>query len=198
MPLKDSKISRSHAPVATPPRVLRFRALDTRKNFPQASSAKRAESSFLSRFERVYLAHEAGGQFAGGREFAIDGYGRADLLWLAWRRPAADDDFSALALKERIQLTAIEAKMKDWRKGLQQASRYRYFANRALLVLPPATARIARKYLATFRSLNVGLWEFDPALGRITKHTTPRIRRPISGRAREKALHVLAQHLNLR
>ncbi|MEO5960120.1 MAG: hypothetical protein ABIR80_13465 [Opitutaceae bacterium] len=179
------------------PRVLRFRALDTRKNLPRASSAKRTESSFLSRFERAYHRQEVGREFAAGREFAIDGYGRADLLWLAWRRPAASDEFSALALKERVQLTAIEAKMKDWRKGLQQASRYRYFANRALLVLPPETARIARKYLATFRWLNVGLWAFDPALDRIVKHITPRLCHPLSGRAREKALQVIARHLNL-
>lgn len=153
------------------------------------------EINFLSRFERAYFAQEAGREFAAGREFGLDGYGRADLLWLAWRRSPGGEEFSALALKKRIQLTAIEAKLKDWRKGLQQASRYRHFANRALLVLPPEATRIARDYLPIFRSLNVGLWEFDPARSRIVKHTTPRARRALNGKARAKAMQVIQRHL---
>jgi hypothetical protein len=182
------------------PRVIRFRAHNTRQNLPDVSASKRQESNFLARFERAYFAQAkcAGGrEFAAGREFGIDGYGRADLLWLAWRHSPNAGDFSAVSLNRRIQLTAIEAKLKDWRKGLQQASRYRHFANRALLVLPPHTARIAREYLDFFRRLNVGLWEFDPDGACIVKHTTPRTRRPLSQRARLKAIRILQRYLNL-
>lgn len=179
-------------------RVIRFGAQNTRQNFPEASASKRTESNFLARFERAYFAQEMGREFAAGREFSLTGYGRADLLWIAWRRSSSREEFSAMALKKHIQLTAIEAKLKDWRKGLQQASRYRHFANRALLVLPPQTSRIACRYLPLFRSLNVGLWEFDPVSVRIVKHTTPHIRRALNGKAREKAMQVLQRHLNLR
>lgn len=180
------------------PRVIRFGAHNTRRNLPAASASKRGESNFLARFERAYFAQEtglSGHEFAAGREFGLDGYGRADVLWIAWKKTPDSSDFSALALSKRIHVTAVEAKLKDWRKGLQQASRYRYFANRALLVLPPDTARIALGFLETFRSLNVGLWEFDAATGRIIKHTTPRVRRALSRKARQKAIEIIHRQL---
>lgn len=184
----------------TTPRVIRFGAHNTRRNLPAESASKRGESNFLARFERAYFAQEkglTGHEFAAGREFGLDGYGRADVLWIAWKSVPSAADFSALALSKHIHVTAIEAKLKDWRKGLQQASRYRYFANRALLVVPPATARVALCYLDTFRELNVGLWEFDPATGRIIKYTTPRQRRPLNERARERAIQIIHRHLDL-
>jgi hypothetical protein len=182
------------------PRIIRFGSHNTRRNLPAASSAKRGESNFLARFERAYFEQEIGfpdHELVAGREFGLDGYGRADVLWIAWKPTLSPADFSALTLSKRIQVTAIEAKLKDWRKGLQQAARYRYFANRALLVLPPDTARIANSYLTTFRELNVGLWEFDPETARIIKHTTPRQRRALNERARERAVQIIHRHLNL-
>lgn len=181
------------------PRVIRFGAHNTRRNLPVASSSKRGESNFLARFERAYFAQAKspiGRNFAAGREFGLDGYGRADVLWMAWKQSPTGGDFSAVSLNKRIHVTAIEAKLKDWRKGLQQASRYRYFANRALLVLPPEATRVALGFLETFRSLNVGLWEFDPASECITKHTTPRIHRALNERAREKAIRIIHHHLS--
>jgi len=159
------------------------------------SSSKRGEVDFLAKFERVYLEEAIGGratqqQHASGREFALDGFGRADLVFMAWKPSNNSEDFSALAL-EHLDLTAIEAKIKDWRKGLMQASRYRFFANQALLVLPHASARIAARFLPTFQALQVGLWEFDPAALVITKHFTPAKTRPLNTKAREKAVHLI-------
>src|SRR5882672_9517733 len=96
------------------PRVIRFGSHNTRRNLPAASASKRREINFLAQFERAYFAQAkkpAVRAFAAGREFGLDGYGRADLLWLAWARD--DDEFSAVSLDRRIRLTAIEAKMKD-------------------------------------------------------------------------------------
>jgi hypothetical protein len=135
--------------------------------------------------------------FATGREFALDGFGRADLLFMAWPQANSPNEFIALALKNRLNLTAVEAKIKDWRKGLIQASRYRFFANRSLLVLPPDAARTALTFLTTFRDLNVGLWEFNAATKRLHKHYTPRSRRPLNCRAREKAIHSILAGLKL-
>ena len=180
------------------PKVIRFGCYDTRRNLPAVSSRKRGEDNFLNEFERAYLAQEVGGSipFASGREFSLTGYGRADLVWLAWRGQGAED-FGAIKAQRRVSITAIEAKLKDWRKGLTQVARYRYFANRALLVLPPATTATALPYLATFKKLEVGLWEFDMDSGTITEHTTPRESKPLNSQAFARALEMITHRLKI-
>ena len=180
------------------PTTVKFGCHDTRRNLPITSSLKRGESNFIAKFERAYLEAEqrkpSKRHHASGREFALDGFGRADVLFMAWRSHEVIEDFAALALKS-LRITAIEGKLSDWRKGLVQASRYRFFANRALLILPPATCSIALPYLGTFRDLNVGLWEFDPATCRIYKHFTPRFGQPLNTKAREKAIQLISTKL---
>jgi len=156
----------------------------------------------LAKFEKYYLAQEMktvrnAHKLASGREFALDGFGRADVLFMAWKLDPADEDFIAIALKN-LKLTAVEAKLKDWRKGLMQASRYRFFANRAILVLPSETTAVAVKFLDTFKALNVGLWEFDASINRLRKHFTPRAGRPLNSLARERAIRLILQRLKLR
>lgn len=176
------------------PRAIRFGCHDTRQNLPRISSAKRGEANFLRQFERAYFAdlRNATAYNARGREFSLEGFGRADVLWLAWKK---GEDFSALSLHRKVQITAIEAKLKDWRKGLMQASRYRYFANRAILVLPPQAASVAIRYLETFKKLGVGLWEFNPKSETIVRHTTPQKRRPFSVLAHDKAVKMITHQL---
>lgn len=146
----------------------------------------------MAKFEKAYLAEltASNAEHLAGREFGLDGFGRADVLFVGWKRSPRDEDFSAVSLKT-LRLTAIEAKLKDWRKGLMQASRYRFFANRSVLVLPPATTAVALPFLSTFKALNVGLWEFDTSTCRLRKHFTPRMGRPLNAKAREKAVHLI-------
>lgn len=184
-------------------RVINFGCHDTRRNLPLSTASKRGESNFLARFEKVYFESELRlatkkQKFATGREFALNGFGRADLLFMAWTHSKTAEEFTAVALRNRLRLTAIEAKIKDWRKGLMQAARYRFFANRALLVLPPETARTALTFIATFRDLNVGLWEFDTTTNRLRRHFTPRSGRPLNVEAREKAVLAIILGLKLR
>ena len=134
---------------------------------------------------------------AAGREFGLEGFGRADLVFVAWQH-GTGGDFSAMSIKPPVQITAIEAKISDWRKGLMQASRYRYFANRSLLVLPPDTAAVACRFLETFRALKVGLWEFDPTSLKLVKHFTPRAVKPLNQKVREKAVHIIGAKLKFR
>lgn len=180
------------------PTTVKFGCHDTRRNLPTSTSSKRGESNFIAKFERAYLKAEQTKQakrhHASGREFALDGFGRADVLFMAWRRHETNEDFTALALQS-LSITAIEGKLSDWRKGLVQASRYRFFANRALLILPSATCSIAIPFLTTFRDLKVGLWEFDPTTSRIRKHFTPRCGRPLNTKAREKAIQLISAKL---
>lgn len=185
------------SPSRSEPKVIRFGCHNTRRNLPSNSSSKRGEANFLGQFERAYFASltKPTDAFARGREFTLTGYGRADVIWLAWRGEKEGEDFSALALQRRVQLTAIEAKLKDWRKGLTQAARYRHFSNRSILVLPPASAATAVAFLQTFKALSVGLWEFDPRSGKIIKHTTPRLTKPFNSQAHAQALEMIEHGL---
>lgn len=52
---------------------------------------------------------------------------------------------------------AIEAKVKDWRKGLKQAMRYKSFADRSYLAVYEAHVQAPVQYLDIFHALNIGL-----------------------------------------
>ena len=53
----------------------------------------------------------------------------------------------------RRQLFAFEAKIKDWQRALQQAFRYRYFADKSIVVMPLANAARAIDNLAVFKEM---------------------------------------------
>ena len=177
------------------PIFVNFGSQDTKRNLPRAVSGKRKESDFLLRFENAFVTFESRAAVA-GREFGLEGFGRADLVWLAWESRLTAGDFTALALKRRLRLTAIEGKISDWRKGLQQAFRYRYFAHRSLLVVPMPTAQFASQFLPTFRRLRVGLWGFDERTGRLRKWFTPRSTNPLSWKVWTKAIRLFESSLD--
>ena len=54
-------------------------------------------------------------------------------------------------------MMAIEAKLKDWRRALQQAHRDKLFADRAYVVLPEKYSAAAIENLDQFRRASVGL-----------------------------------------
>jgi hypothetical protein len=183
------------------PKTVEFECQDTRLNLPVAISGSQGEANFVDKFEKAYLVEEIRKpgflSLASGREFALEGFGRADVLFMAWKPAADGGDFTAMSLRS-LSITAIEGKMSDWRKGLMQASRYRFFANRSLLVLPPKVCATALGYLQTFRDLNVGLWQFNPETGAIRKHFTPRHGQPLNSKAREKAIQLISVRLKFR
>ena len=76
-----------------------------------------------------------------------------------------------------------------------QAYRYSYFADLAIVVLPPETAELAKPELNLFRELRVGLWSFDKTNGTIAKLFTPRNSKPRNSNARAKALESLGRSL---
>jgi hypothetical protein len=183
--------------IVSPVRKLRFRSHDTRRNLPATSSQKRGEVNFLHAFEKVWVEGAASAPartHAAGKEFGMEGFGRADFIFVAWRKPKSED-FTALSMQPPLEIIAFEAKISDWRKGLMQASRYRYFANLSILLLPPSVAEVAARFLPTFRSVNVGLWEFDASTGKLHKHFTPRKRKPLNAKVRNKAIHLIEQSL---
>ncbi len=179
---------------------VKLRNANTRKNFGPILSRKRGESNFLRAFERAYFARQRSMGMAAG-EFSLSGFGVADLVWIGWRPNALADDFTAVALKkqlERRHLHAFEGKLKDWRRGLQQAFRYRYFADKSIVVMPHEHAAVAIANLDAFQHLSVGLWTFDAKTGMIRQHFTPTCVRAFSDDARLKAIKALTSKIDLR
>ncbi len=172
---------------------------NTRRNLPARVGRKRGESNFLRAFERAYFGGSGMAGMASG-EFALSGYGVADLVWIAWRPDPAEQDFSAVSLEKQLsrrKLFAFEAKLTDWRRALQQAFRYRYFADKSVVVMPLENARAAVANLEAFQSMEVGLWTFDQETGTIKKHYTPVKSRALNSGARAKAIALLSSKLNL-
>ncbi len=178
---------------------IQFDFYDSRKNFPASIARKRGESNFLRAFERAYFERSQMFGIAAS-EFALQHFGRADLIWIAWNPSEIDEDFSAIALHKQLRrrkLVAFEAKLKDWRKGLQQAFRYRYFADKSILVMPADSINAAVSNLDHFRELEVGLWSFDKASGKIAEIYSPNRARAISKQAREDALSLITGKVDL-
>jgi len=180
--------------------LLKFKQRHPRRNLPAALARKRGESNFVSTFTKAYISSVMTGG-VGGKEFALSGFGIADFVWVGWQNAFNPDEGSALTI-EKIKsllnghkLTAFEMKLTDWRKGLAQAYRYSYFADLAVVVLPPKIAATAKADLALFRESNVGLWSFNPTTGSIRKLFTPRGSGPRSVKANAKALESLGRSL---
>jgi hypothetical protein len=182
-------------------RICNFKLGRPRRNLPATVRYKRGESNFVSAFSAAYIALARRGGI-GGREFAMSNFGIADFVWIEWRRDdgsgtamSAEKLKSALALH---RLTAFEMKLSDWRKGLAQAYRYGYFADAAMLIVPPETAKLAKAELDLFRQLRVGLWSFNSRSKKIRKFFTPRENKPRNKKAREKALDLFAAVVHFR
>lgn len=181
--------------------MIKFASSNSRRNFPEAISRKRTELLFLHAFQRAYINQRFG---LGGFEFPLSGYGVADFIWIGWRRGLVSEEATALSL-EKIKnqlstrlLSAFELKISDWRKALQQAYRYSYFADRAIVVMPMGTIRAARRQLKCFQELKVGLWGFNRSSGKIRCFYTPTNVRAKNPQARERAVELLLRKINLR
>jgi hypothetical protein len=179
---------------------LSIKSQNTRRNFGSAASRKRGESNFMRAFERAYFArHRVKGMAVG--EFSLAGFGVADLVWIGWQPDPSSEEFTALAMEKQLQkrhLHAFEGKLKHWRRALQQAFRYRYFADKSIVVMPNETAGPAVSNLEAFRHLCVGLWTFDVKTGIICEHYTPTRVKVFSVEAREKAIRTMTSKINLR
>lgn len=188
--------------------VVKISRANPRRNLPPRTARGRQETNFVAAFGEAYirevLAQRIGTQrlHAAGREFSLAGFGIADFVWIAWRKTPTSQEGTGLSLRstkkpQKAIVLAFEMKLKDWRKALAQAIRYRYFADAALVVLPPQTAVCAQQALSMFRDLQVGLWSFDRQTGRIHKIFTPRRGRPLSDSARQKAIAILTHKLRI-
>lgn len=177
---------------------VRLNTYNSRRNLPPVVGRKRGEANFMRAFERAWFAKHAAGVAAG--EFALSGYGVADLVWLAWRPKPAEEDFSAVSLQRQLarrHFYAFEAKLKDWQRALQQAFRYRYFADKAIVVMPTGNEAGALANMDIFKHLEVGLWSFEASTGTIREHYTPTKVRALNASARKRAIELLSRKIHL-
>lgn len=170
-----------------------IRGVNPRRNLPGHLSRKRKESNFLCAFERAYRSSVTSTAIV-ARDLEISGYGIADWIWVGWRqRPNAEDAtaYSLEKLPPDFRLYAFELKISQWREAFKQAFRYSYFADRAIVVVPPATAAVAGKQLPEFKRHGIGLWSFDARAGTIVRVYTPKTTRARSEKAKKRAIELL-------
>lgn len=77
------------------------------------------------------------------------------------------------------EIWCFEGKLRNWKRALYQATRYRAFAHRAFVLMPEDRIRSAQRQINRFRLARVGLISLD-ANGWFRIITMPRAQRPRS------------------
>ena len=150
-------------------------------NFNHANFwGKNSEHEFGNHFVR-WFGSLSDKKIVAIRELPIPGSGIADFVVVKKHNCTKTD-------KPRTIVQAFEFKIKDWRKGLMQAHRYKYFSNSSILVVPSHTIKPAQKSIDLFKQLGVGLWAFNASAGIVTKTFTPRPKKVLDAR---RAAYVL-------
>lgn len=165
--------------------IPKTRFFHPQRNLPGRGSGHTAEGRFTNAFIRAYIAQmkriHSGSKksvVAFAREVPVNGYGIADIVCINWD-PAKNDGMTFPSAKEFIQnatptIRSFEVKLSDWRTGMLQAHRYRFYSNAGILVLPTKQLIKAQRFLHTFKAIGVGLWGFDDESNVITTIYTPR------------------------
>lgn len=169
-----------------------FSGWDYRQNL-EAAFADKFARAYCDRFSRIhYGTRKKKTLFM--REVPVSGNGIADLLVFSWSESLnpKESDYPDL---EQLEPTvrAFEFKLSDWRKGMMQAHRYKYFSHASILVLPRHKLKLAEKQLEIFRKLRVGLWGFSPDTGSISCAYTPRPKQQQIARYGLKAIQLATQ-----
>lgn len=157
-----------------------FRTYNTRRNLPAHTGCRRGEANFVGAFLKAFMANAPTGSWC-GRHFAVPDCGVADCIVFK-----LEGDVEVELAKGR--LLAFEAKLSDWRKALNQAYRYRYYADVSIVILPVQAARSAIENRGLFQQMGVGLWTFNPESGAICPRIAVKTPTPLSTRKREQAL----------
>lgn len=183
--------------------VPKIRFHEPERNLPgRRPHVSTSETRFTIKFARAYIKKHISihhrskkNEIACARQLAINGFGIADIVSVSWESEKRIK--SMLTVDEflnsvRPTVRAFEVKLSNWRKGLTQAHRYRYFANAAILVMPNNKISSALNYLNTFKKISVGLWAFDIDSQRIIPYYTPRPSSALMAMHRRKAIQIIA------
>ena len=151
-----------------------------RQNLPAKFTVQNSEDRFVDAFREVYLSRQKR-RGIHGKEFAVAGFGIADFIHAQLKNVTIRNPDGIGAI------TAFEMKLKDWKRAVSQAYRYSYFADRAIVVLPPEQARGAKANLEVLKKLGIGVWIFDKDAMKIHKLITPQKNKAKLPSAGEKA-----------
>lgn len=171
--------------------VPKFKFRQPRQNLPKKYSSKNTERNFAIKFSSFYTQEykrlnpsSFKCKVAASREIPINGFGISDLVTISWGKVKIKNvkvrtaqDF---VLKYQPTIRSFEIKIRDWRKALIQANRYKYFSHASIVVLPIENIAPALKYLETFKKSGIGVWSFDSEKNIIKKIYTPRPKNPSS------------------
>ena len=163
-------------------------------NLPKNGTTNNDELKLFNRFVKLLkidLQSKMLERYAIGSELNLNGYGIADLALLEFYTIRKDPK---RLFTKRI-ITVYEIKIKDWRKALKQAYRYKYYSHKSIVVMPEEKVARAIKNIEIFRALEVGLWIYSREKNSINKVYTPRIKRPFSKLAFRKAVLLLANRI---
>lgn len=169
-----------------------FSGGNTRPN-PEAVFAKQFARSYCDRFSKIHSG-TCKDRTLFVREVPVYGNGIADLLVFSWSNTLTQQESASLDL-EQLDPTvrAFEFKLSDWRRGMMQAHRYKYFSHASILVLPKNKMKSVKPQLNLFRKLRVGLWGFLPETGAIACFYTPRPKQQQIAKHAQKAIRLAAQ-----
>jgi len=182
-------------------RIYEYPFHNPQKNFSRGDTRSNPEDVFAEQFARAYCNKFK--QIHSGiskdrtlfmREVPVYGNGIADLLVFSWANTLTSSESIALDLQQLDPtVRAFELKLSDWRRGMMQAHRYKYFSHASILVLPRNKLKSVKSELNLFRKLRVGLWGFLPETGSITCFYTPRPMQQQIAKHAQKAIHLAAQ-----
>ena len=161
------------------PSEISFGTYNTRRNLPSHTGRRRGEANFVGAFLKSFMTGAGDGYWC-GRHFAIPECGVADCIIFRLGDTRAE--------RMKARLMAFEVKLRDWRKALAQAYRYRYYADESIVILPAEAARPAMGNRHLFRQFGVGLWTFNSDSGAICPRIAVRKQLPLNARKREQAL----------
>jgi len=97
---------------------------------------------------------------------------------------------NSCSLASKTYLTiAIEFKLKNWKRALSQAFKYRSFANLSFVILDNAFIKPALKNIELFEKSNIGLISYDG--NNVIFHHRPSNKTPFSKTQSEKLLEII-------
>jgi hypothetical protein len=163
------------------------------KHNPEAKFAKQFVLAYRDRFARIHSGTSKRRTLF-VREVPVFGNGIPDLLALSWSEDQVMQVSTCFDLEElHPTVRAFEFKLSDWRRGLMQAHRYKYFSHASILVLPSHRMKSVKPQIGIFRKLRVGLWGFSPETGTIACLYTPRPTEQRIAKHGQKALQLATQ-----
>jgi hypothetical protein len=164
----------------------------TRQN-PEAKFAEQFALAYQDRFRKIHSGTSKWKTLF-VREVPVFGNGIPDLLALSWSNDRAVQLSTCLDL-EKLDPTirAFELKLSNWRRGLMQAHRYKFFSHASILVLPNHKMKSVAPQIGVFRKLRVGLWGFSPETGTIACFYTPRPIKQQIAKYGQRAIRLAAQ-----